>query len=261
MSIPNRVGLIVPSSNTTMETEVPELLRRQGQASGEAFTFHSSRAVLHTVDGESLRRMIEDSDRCAREVADARVEAIAYACLIAVMAQGPRAHEGAEHRLAEVAAGADCPVPVTSSAGALVRSVQALGLSRVALVAPYVQPLTEMVVNYLAAYDIEVTDSISLAVADNVAVGCLEPMDLLAHARKLDFGKAEGVVLSACVQMPSLPAIQLVESELGMPVLSAATATTYELVTALGLEPRIPEAGAVLDGRLTASYTTEGARQ
>ena len=48
----HRVGLIVPSSNTTMETEIPALLRRHPEWNGEGFTFHSSRARLHTVDVE-----------------------------------------------------------------------------------------------------------------------------------------------------------------------------------------------------------------
>jgi maleate isomerase len=253
MARPHRIGLIVPSSNTTMETELPELFRRHSAASGQTFTFHSSRAVLHTVDAESLRQMVAQSDRCAREVADARVDAIAYACLIAVMAQGPRAHEEAERRMADVAAEAGCAAPVTSSAGALVRSIQRLGLSKVAIVAPYAPPLTEMVVGYLKAYDIEVTNSISLSVTDNQAVGCLDPMAPAAHARGLDLGDAQGVVLSACVQMPSLPAIQAAQTELGLPVLSAATATTCELVTALGLDPTIADAGAVLDGRFAGA--------
>ena len=30
----SRIGLIVPSSNTTMETELPELFRRQTEATG-----------------------------------------------------------------------------------------------------------------------------------------------------------------------------------------------------------------------------------
>lgn len=72
-----RIGLIVPSSNTTMETELPELLNRH--PSGDRFTFHSSRAVLHTVEAESLRAMVGQADRCASEVADAGVDVIAYA--------------------------------------------------------------------------------------------------------------------------------------------------------------------------------------
>src|SRR4051795_8825314 len=105
-----RLGLIVPSSNTTIEAEVPAMLRAADL--GVDFTFHSSRAVLHNVDAESLDRMVADGDRCVSELADARVDVFVYACLVALMAAGPRAHEAAEARLAEVAArcGSDAPV-------------------------------------------------------------------------------------------------------------------------------------------------------
>src|SRR3712207_9388484 len=42
----SRIGLIVPSSNTTMETELPELFRRQSESTGHRYTFHSARATL-----------------------------------------------------------------------------------------------------------------------------------------------------------------------------------------------------------------------
>jgi len=81
--------------------------------------------------------MITESDRCAAGLADARLDVVAYACLIAIMAGGEGAHEGAEQRLATVLASVGSPVPVTTSAGALVRTLQRLGAKRVAIVAPY----------------------------------------------------------------------------------------------------------------------------
>lgn len=239
-----RMGLIVPSSNTTMETEIPELLRRY--KSDHTFTIHSSRAVLHTVDAESLHRMVGEGDRCAAELADARVSAIGYACLIALMAEGPRAHERIEPRLADVAAASGSPVPVVSSAGALVRTLLDLKLSRVAMITPYMPELTKMVVQYLAAYDIEVTDSVSLGVPDNHQVGDLDPCNLPSHVERLDLSRAEGVVLSACVQMPSLPAVEMVENKIGLPVVTAATSTTRELLLAADLPAHISGAGAAL---------------
>ena len=44
-----RVGLIVPSSNTTMETEIPALLRAYETAGGATFTFHSARMRMKKV--------------------------------------------------------------------------------------------------------------------------------------------------------------------------------------------------------------------
>ena len=63
MSRSYRLGLIVPSSNTTMETEIPRMLNRADLPVD--FTFHSSRAVLQEVDAGSLDRMVADSDGCA----------------------------------------------------------------------------------------------------------------------------------------------------------------------------------------------------
>ena len=48
----HRVGLVVPSSNTTVETEIPALLARHADA---RFSFHSSRMRMHTVSPEQLR--------------------------------------------------------------------------------------------------------------------------------------------------------------------------------------------------------------
>ena len=44
-----RIGLIVPSSNTTMETELPAMFARRAAVTGESFTLHSARAQLSHV--------------------------------------------------------------------------------------------------------------------------------------------------------------------------------------------------------------------
>jgi maleate isomerase len=43
MNRPLRIGQMVPSSNTTMETEIPAMLRAREAIRPERFTFHSSR--------------------------------------------------------------------------------------------------------------------------------------------------------------------------------------------------------------------------
>jgi maleate isomerase len=159
---------------------------------------------------------------------------VAYACLIAIMAAGAGAHEAAEKRLAATLAEAGSAVPVTSSAGVLVRSLQRLGVSRIAIVAPSLKPLTRMVIDYLAEYGITVTDSISLEVADNVDVGRLDPADFSGHVKRLELNRVDALVLSACVQMPSLAALDEVSRQVHVPVLFAATATASEVLALLG---------------------------
>ncbi len=65
-------------------------------------------------------------------------------------------------------------------------------------------------------------------------------------ARSLDLPRADALVISACVQMPSLPLVETAEREFGLPVLSAATAGAYSVLRALGLPLTIPGAGSLL---------------
>jgi maleate isomerase len=243
----HRIGLIVPSSNTTMETEIPAMLRAREEIRPDRFTFHSSRMRMKHVNPEELKAMDDDSLRCATELADASVDLMAYACLVAIMAQGEGYHRTSEARLAGCAkASSGTGVPAVSSAGALVEALHHLGARRVSVIAPYVPSLTRLVCDYIEAEGITVHDSISLGVADNLAVGRLDPAQLPELAAKVDTTGADALVLSACVQMPSLPAIQPVQDRFDIPVVSAAVATVWKTLNTLGLEPVAPDAGWLL---------------
>lgn len=244
-----RIGQIVPSSNTTMETELPAMFRARETVAPEHFTFHSSRMRMRKVTQEELQAMDADSDRCAAELADARVDVLGYACLVAIMSMGKGYLCRSERRLHEVTLKEGCGVPVVTSAGALVDGLKTLGASKVAMLAPYLKPLTRLVADYLEAEGIAVVDSISLEIADNVEVGRRDPMALLEIYKDLKLDGADALVLSSCVQMPSLPAIPAVERECGLPVVSAAVCTTHQMLRRLGLETYVPGAGALFSGR------------
>lgn len=245
----HHIGMIVPSSNLTMETELPRMLRaREEVEPDDRFVFHSARARMQHVTPEQLRAMNAQAERAATELADARPDVVATACLVAIMAQGPGYHCTAEETITAALRAEGSDAPVVSSAGALLSGIEALGARKVAIITPYLQPLTELVVQYLEAAGVEVVDALSLEVPDNLAVARLDPADLREHWRKLDLAGADALVLSACVQMPSLPSIAAVEDEAGIPVISAATATTFRILTELGLEPRVPGAGRLLAG-------------
>lgn len=255
MSKEYRLGLIVPSSNTTMEKEIPAMLKaREEIIQDEKFTFHSSRMRMMHVTKEELKKMDNDSDRCALELSDARCDALAYACLVAIMAQGPGYHCLSENRLSKVAKENNTPVPVISSAGALIDGVKAIGAKKIAIVTPYMKPLTNMVIEYIESEGIHVTDSISLEVADNLEVGKLDPLNLVNIVDHLDVSQADAVVLSACVQMQSLPAIQKVQDKLGKPVLSAAVSTVYKILKELNLKPVVPNAGYLLSEEFNSAH-------
>src|SRR5206468_12755232 len=112
-----RIGQIVPSSNTTMETEIPAMLRAREAVEPERFTFHSSRMRMKKVTKEELEAMDADSGRCAAELVDARVDVLGYACLVAIMSMGRGYHRTSEERLHQLTIRENHPTPVVTSAG------------------------------------------------------------------------------------------------------------------------------------------------
>jgi maleate isomerase len=245
MKTRTRIGLIVPSSNVTIEAELPALLARHPTV---AFTFHGSRMRMKAVSPEELRAMNAQRERCVDELTDAGCEVLLYGCLVAIMAQGPGEHRRVVAAIEEQLAGQATLPAVVTSADALLEGLAALGARRVALVMPYTRPLAERVVGYLEAEGLEIVDWAALEVADNAAVGTIPGARILAAARRLDLNRAEALVISACVQMPSLELIEPAEREFGLPVLSAATAGAFTLLRRLGLPTALPGAGRLLRG-------------
>ena len=243
-----RIGQIVPSSNTTMETEIPAVLRAREAVEAERFTFHSSRMRMQKVTKEELAAMDRDSDRCALELADARVDVLGYACLVAIMSMGKGYHRVSEERLHGRTVEAGGAAPVVTSAGALVDGIKALGAKRVSILAPYMKPLTQLVIEYIENEGIEVVDSISLEIPDNLDVGRQDPRAPIEITRRLS-ANVDAIVASACVQMPSLPSVQPIEDRTGLPVVSSSVATTYMMLKKLGLKTVSPGFGSLLSGR------------
>ncbi len=142
----------------------------------------------------------------------------------------------------------DAPAPVVTSAGALIDGLKAMGAKKISLLAPYMKPLTRMVISYIENEGIEVVDSISLEIPDNVEVGRQDPLAPVEIVKRLNIASVDAVVASACVQMPSLPSIQIIEDRIGLPAMSSSVATSYVMLKRLGLSTAVPGFGSLLSG-------------
>ena len=244
-----RIGQIVPSSNVTMETEIPAIFKARETILPERFTFHSSRMRMKKVTKEELEAMDAMSLKCATELSDAQVDVMGYACLVAIMSMGRGYHCVSENNLHQETILNDFPTPIVTSAGALINGLRILGAKKVALITPYMKPLTQLVVDYIEHQGFEVVDFVALEIADNLEVAAQNPMNLLEIYKSLNLEGVDVLIASACVQMPSLEAVDLIEKEIGIPVTTAAICTTYEMMKKLGIEAKSTIGGKLLSGK------------
>lgn len=166
-----RIGPIFPGSNVAMGTEIPAMLRAREAIRPERFTFHSNRMRLRTGTVGELAAMNADSQCCARELADAEVDGMGYACPVAIMAQGLGYHRVSRRNLDAVVAQEGRDIPDVSSAGALVGGAREMGAKRVSLLRPDMKPLAARVTNYIVSEGSGVLDSFAPEIADNLEVG------------------------------------------------------------------------------------------
>jgi len=229
-----------------METEIPALLRARETILADRFTFHASRMRMKSVLKEELERMDDESLRCAVELSDAAVEVQAYACLVAIMSRGKGYHRVSEEKLSAASLSNGLAVPTLSSAGALIEALHAMQAKTVSIICPYMKPLTRLVVDYIESEGINVKDYIALEIPDNLEVAAQDANAPAELWKKLDVKGVDVIVASACVQMPSLPAIEKVEKASGIPTLSASVATTWKTLQLLNLDPVAPGGGFLL---------------
>jgi len=92
-----RLGLVVPSSNTAAEPAAVAAIP-------ENVTVHAARMPLADVTVDSLDEMAADATAAGGRLADAAVDALAYACTTGSLLHGPDFAAGPWRRLPVVQA-------------------------------------------------------------------------------------------------------------------------------------------------------------
>ncbi len=109
-------------------------------------------------------------------LADASVDVLVYACLVALMAEGARRPSPGRAAASDAVLAAEGhSATVVSSAGALVDTLQLMGARKIAVVAPYLPALTQRVCDYIAAEGVVVEEARSLSVAGQRRGGPARP--------------------------------------------------------------------------------------
>jgi maleate cis-trans isomerase len=240
-----RIGLLVPSSNTTVETEFFHALP-------DDVTLHTARLFLSTIAPESILAMVEDMENQAKLLATADVDVIALGATAPSFLNGL----GYDRELiAKIEAATGKKATTTSTA--LVEAIRHFGVTRVALGSAYTQRVNDIAKSFLQASGIEVTDVKGLSLTDNLVVGRLGASTAYDLALQLDRSDAEAIVLS-CTNWKTMEVIERLERETGKPVITTTQATVWAALRAVGHSQGVAGYGRLLR-ELAASRQTQTA--
>lgn len=228
MATPTRLGLVVPSSNTAAEPAARA-------AVPEDATVHTARMPLSDVTADALDEMAADATAAADRLADAAIDALAYACTTGSLLHGPDFAARLEEDLGGVVGG-----PAVVTARSVVRALDALDATRVAVVTPYVEQLNERERLYLRGEGFEVATLDGRGMTDNTAIGALDAEDAITQVESAVDPPVDAVFVS-CTNYRASPAVPRLEASLGCPVVTSNAATLWDLCRTVDLPTeRIP---------------------
>lgn len=184
--------------------------------------------------------------RATRDVLTPEPDVVIYACTSGSFVDGAAGEEVLRRTMEDAGA----PAARTTS-GALIAALRVLGVSRLAIATPYVEPVTRRLVAYLAEHGVSTVSSEGLGLLGNIwRVTYSQVVEIV---RAADNPAAEALFIS-CTNVPTYDLIEPLEQALGKPVLTANQVTMWAALRAMGRD-------AVGGGRLLASqdHLTPGA--
>ncbi len=232
-----RIGLIIPSSNTTME---PEFWRM----APEGVSVHTARMKLSAVTVEELVEMEKDAVRAAQLLATADVDILVYGCTTGSLVKGPGYDREITEKLTRATG-----IKAVATATAVLEALEELGARRVALATPYIEEVNRKEVEFLESQGYKVVDLKYLGIRENTEIGRQTPQIAYRLAKSLETSSADAVFIS-CTNFRTIEVIKLLEKDLGIPVFSSNTATMWLTLKELGLREPIRGYGMLLEEHL-----------
>jgi maleate cis-trans isomerase len=233
VDIKHRLGVLVPSSNTTVETELREFLPR-------AISMHVGRLPLTQIAESSIVGILEPLEAEAIKLAAADVDLIVLAATAPSFIQGAGYDKVVSERITTATG-----KPALTTSTAMVRALRALGAQRITLGSAFTDDVNAVATSFLEANGFCVAASEGLGYIDNLAVGRLGIKTAFDVARTVDRGDTQALLL-ACTNWVSMAAIEELETELGKPVISTAQATLWAVLRELGWRDPVNGAGRLL---------------
>jgi maleate isomerase len=232
-----RLGFLLPPGNPTVEPEIFAL-------APEGVSVHFHRMAAYGAPGslegqdERTRTMIDNIDGSIELLASVEPDVIVVAHTATSYYLGRKGEADLLARL-EKSTGKR----VITAFGSVLRSLERLNVRRLALGTPYSTQTTLQGKAHLEAHGLEVVNFANLQGVTNIYDETAERAYGLA--RLVDREDAEAVFLSG-TGMPTLPVLELLEQDLGKPVISSASAMMWHALRLAGVRQPVSGYGRLL---------------
>lgn len=225
-----RIGMLTPSSNTTLEPYTSAMLAAfEGRATAHFGRFRVTEISM----SEASRVQFETKPilEAVRSLADAHVDAIAWNGTSAGWLGFNKDEELC--RLIESETG----IPATSSMLALNDALAQLGVTRMALVTPYLSEIQDRIIANYRNIGIDIVADRRLEDRGNFSFAEYSPETISGLVREVAESRPDAIAI-VCTNFRGAPVVAALEEELGIIVLDSVSVALWATIRLCGLDPK-----------------------
>jgi maleate isomerase len=229
-----RIGLILPSLNTTMEPEFQA-------AAPEGVSVHATRVFLEEATPANLKNLANHAGEAGRLLASADVDVIMFGCTSGSLAGGAD-WDGYVATTVQEASG----VRATTTSTAVVAALRALGATRIAVGTPYTAEVNELERRFLEGHGLEVVAMEGLGFTKGAELHSVANGAAYALGRKVDRPEADCIFLS-CTDLRTFDEISCLEADTKKLVVTSNGASLWHSLGMAGVQGAIEGLGVTLE--------------
>lgn len=224
-----RVGLLIPSSNTVMEVDFYGHLPKP-------VTVHTGRMFMEetTVAGEN-RMLDEFTMPAVAAIATARPHVVVFGCTSAGALRGNAYDRQLCDQIAE-----ESQADVVSVIRAVRDALERRDADRIGVITPYVDELNEKIrASIEEGGDVDVVDIAGLGIDENFTIAGVHPDTIVDFAMDNFADRDIDLLFASCTNFRALDALPRLEATLGIPVVTSNQAA-LEAVTSVLTDQPVP---------------------
>jgi maleate isomerase len=234
-----KVGVILPSVNRILEPEFYALAPK-------GISFHTTRMLLKETTPEGVAEMERDLERALELIATLFPDAVLYGCTSGSFMNGPAWEKGLIETMSGVTR---CPVTTTSTA--MVEGLRQVKAKRIVLATPYLDSVNRHEVNYLEKQGFEILQCVGLGLS-GTQIREKTPQEVYDLVKRAFVPGADAVFIS-CTDFRAMEAIDALEKELTVPILSSNQVSLWAILRLLKVSKPIRGYGKLLSSPLSFS--------
>jgi len=201
-----------------------------------------TRTLVHDVTVEGLAEAVTQVERAALELASAEVDVILQAGTAIAFFRG-LGHDAELSRRIAAATG----IRATTSLTAVVEALRALGIRRPAIATSYIADIDARLKDVLEKSGFEVAAIKGMGIQKSIDMGKVKPEETYRLAQDVARSApgADGILVS-CGNLRSFEAIEPLETDTGLPVVTSNQAGLWQALRLVGVNEHLPNLGRLL---------------